>query len=61
MADPLLATLEEEQTKPLPDNALLEILALDTTWPLHDVLAQLVEATEHTLRDHNCDHEKHST
>jgi hypothetical protein len=37
---------------------------MDTPWPLHDVLAKLIEATEHLLDQHNCDthgHEEYRT
>lgn len=30
-------------------------------WPVSDVLNKLVEATEHLLRDHNCDEQGHET
>lgn len=30
-------------------------VGMDTPWPLHDVLAKLIEATEHLLTVHDCD------
>jgi hypothetical protein len=35
------------------------LLALDTPWPLPDVLAKLIEATEHLLGHHGCDAHGH--
>jgi hypothetical protein len=32
---------------------------LDTPWPLPDVLAKLIEATEHLLDGHSCDAHGH--
>lgn len=32
---------------------------MDTPWPLQDVLAKLIEATEHLLEHHNCDAHGH--
>lgn len=34
-------------------------LGMETEWPLHDVLDQLVLGIEHLLHIHNCDHEGH--
>ncbi len=34
---------------------LRAVLGLDQPWPLHDVLAKLIEAAQHLLVDHNCD------
>lgn len=35
------------------------LLGMDTPWPLPDVLAKLIEATEHLLYVHNCDAHGH--
>lgn len=34
---------------------LEKVLAVGSPWPLRDVLAKLVSATEHLLQDHACD------
>lgn len=36
-----------------------ENLGMDTPWPLSDVLAKLIEATEHLLDTHGCDTHGH--
>lgn len=35
--------------------ALREALLTDEAWPLKDIIAKLIEATEHLLIGHNCD------
>lgn len=35
------------------------VMGMDTPWPLHDVLAKLVQATEHLLNVHACDAHGH--
>lgn len=35
--------------------ALQLVLGMDQPWPLQDVLAKLMEATDHLLTDHDCD------
>lgn len=37
----------------------LRSTGMDTPWPLHDVLARLIEATEHLLHYHSCDMHGH--
>jgi hypothetical protein len=29
---------------------------MDTPWPINEILQKLIEATDHLLNDHNCDH-----
>jgi hypothetical protein len=31
------------------------LFGMDQPWPLYDVVAKLIEATEHLLNDHSCD------
>jgi hypothetical protein len=38
---------------------LIALLRLDQPWPLRDVIAKLVGATEHLLSDHGCDEHGH--
>jgi len=34
---------------------LVDLLGLDTSWPLDDVLTKLCDAADHLLKDHDCD------
>ena len=36
-----------------------EVFGMSEPWPLNDILAKLVEATQHLLDDHNCDTHGH--
>lgn len=55
----LAAALEREEAQFEREVALREdaarLLMLDRPWSLADTLRKLVEATEHLLRDHDCD------
>lgn len=44
---------------PRPAVETTENLGMDTSWPLSDVLAKLIEATDHLLKVHSCDTHGH--
>lgn len=48
-AERAAATAREER------DALQSVWAMDTPYPLHDVLRILADAADHLLNDHNCD------
>jgi hypothetical protein len=43
------------QTTGSPVETSAPRLGMDTPWPLHDVVAKLIEATQHLLDHHQCD------
>lgn len=51
----IAASLQEQRDK------LHLALAMDIPWPLPDILAKLIEAAEHLLRDHDCDYHGHES
>lgn len=61
----MVKDIVEEQHRALQDenrelrSELVAICRSDTPWPLHEVLARLVHAAEHLLRDHGCDTHGH--
>lgn len=58
------ANFEEESIAPILSLAALvdhyrdklaDVLAMDTPWPLRDVLTKFIESTDHLMNDHGCD------
>ena len=41
------------------EKEVIQIRKLDNAWSLHSVMETLIEASEHLLRDHDCDIHRH--
>lgn len=51
--------LDQKARADAAETRLRAVLAVETPWPLHDVLARLVGAVDHLAKEHDCDRHGH--